>query len=68
MAINEAETREDRVLRWRSSAGFDSPAGPLYASGTFAEADIAAPDMVSTVARYSHGCSACTASLGHPCC
>lgn len=69
MPINQAETREDRVLRWRSSAGFDSPAGPLYASGAFAEADIAAPDMVSTAARYTgHGCSLCTASAGHPCC
>jgi hypothetical protein len=62
------ETRKEIVLRWRSSAGDDSPAGPLYASGAFAEADIAAPDMVSTFARYSGGCSACTASHGHPCC
>ena len=69
MPINGLETREDRVLRWRSSAGLDSPAGPLYASGAFAEADIAAPDMVNTAARYSHaGCSACTASAGVQCC
>jgi Family of unknown function (DUF6229) len=62
------ETRRDMVMKWRSSADADSPAGPLYAAGAFAEADIAAPDMITTVARYTHGCSACTSSNGHPCC
>lgn len=61
------EAREDTVMRWRSSAGGDSPAGPLYAAGEFAEADIAAPDMVTTVARNSR-CSLCTASNAIPCC
>jgi len=61
------EAREDTVTRWRSSAGGDSPAGPLYAAGEFAEADIAAPDLVATVAQYSR-CSLCTASGGIACC
>lgn len=68
MPISALGSRDEMVLRWRSSAGSDSPAGPLYAAGAFAEADIAAPDMVSTVARYTQACSACTASNGHPCC
>lgn len=68
MPTDVLEARKEIVLRWRSSAGADSPAGPLYAAGAFAEADIAAPDMVSTFARYTHGCSACTSSNGHPCC
>ena len=67
MPIGALETREEMVLRWRSSAGLDSPAGLLYATGPFAEADIAAPDMVSTVARYSR-CSICTSSNNIPCC
>jgi hypothetical protein len=68
MPVGTLNSREELVLRWRSSAGSDSPAGPLYAAGAFAEADIAAPDMVTTVARYTLGCSAGTASNGHPCC
>jgi hypothetical protein len=52
---------------WRSGAASDSPAGPLYIAGKFAEADIAAPGraftFVSCLAR-----TACTAQNGHPCC
>lgn len=62
MRAGMLEARDDMVMRWRSSAGGDSPAGPLYAAGEFVEADIAAPDMVSTVARYTGHCSLCTAS------
>lgn len=68
MPVDVLAARREIVLGWRSSAGTDSPAGPLYAAGAFAEADIAAPDMVSTFARYTLGCSACTASKGRPCC
>lgn len=31
---------EELVARWRSSAGGDNPAGPLFTSGEHAEADI----------------------------
>jgi hypothetical protein len=56
------ETAEEVIARWLSNPDGDSPAGPLYASGVFAEADIAAPEERST------RCSLCTASGGIACC
>lgn len=61
------ETAEDVISRWRTSPDGDNPAGPLYAAGAFAEADIVAPDMEVTFARCT-GCSTCTASNTHECC
>ena len=49
------------VAHWRN--GGDSPAGPLYAAGQFAEADIVSPTFEQT-----YGYSACSGSLTHPCC
>jgi hypothetical protein len=52
------------ATRWRDTADADNPAGPLYAAGEFAEADIVAgPDAGTNL-----GCSACTASRGIDCC
>jgi hypothetical protein len=52
---------------WRSGAATDSPAGPLYIAGKFAEADIAAPGRalthISCLAR-----TVCTAQGGTACC
>lgn len=60
------ENAETLAASWRSGAGADSPAGPLYTAGRFAEADIAAPGRaftrLSCLAR-----SICTAQ-GSQCC
>lgn len=49
------------VAQWRN--GGDSPAGPLFAAGQFAEADI-----VSATFEFTYNYSACSGSLTHPCC
>lgn len=60
----------DRVVstaaRWREDAGFDNPAGPLFATGDFAAADIIAAAEVSSIRPPP--CSLCSGSNGHPCC
>ena len=48
------------VAQWRN--GGDSPAGPLFASGQFAEADIVSAAFGLT--EYS----SCSGSLTHECC
>lgn len=60
------ESTETIAARWRSGADIDSPAGPLYTAGKFAEADIAAPGRAIT--RLScFARTACTAQ-GSLCC
>jgi hypothetical protein len=49
------------VARWRNGRQ-DSPAGPLFAAGQFAEADIV--DATAELTR----CSGCSGSFTHPCC
>lgn len=49
------------AAHWRN--GGDSPAGPLFAAGEFAEADI-----VNATAEITWGCSGCSGSYTHPCC
>ncbi len=71
MPTARLETAEETTQRWRSSPDADNPAGPLYAAGTFAEADIAAPEMVFTAGAYcteAGPCSVCTISRGIDCC
>lgn len=60
------EGAETIAARWRSGAAADSPAGPLYAAGKFAEADIAAPGRAFT-ALSCFARSICTAQ-GSQCC
>ncbi len=48
------------VAQWRN--GGNSPAGPLFASGQFAEADIVNAIHLDT------GCCLCSGSFTHPCC
>jgi len=48
------------VAQWRN--GGDSPAGPLFAAGQFAEADIV--NVTFALTEYS----SCSGSLTHPCC
>ena len=51
------------VEQWRNLEEQDNPAGPLFAAGEFAEADIA-----NATSEFITRCSACSGSLGHPCC
>ena len=43
--LNDAQRT---AARWRSAAGDDSPAGPLYVAGEFAEADIIGGNRIHT--------------------
>ena len=63
MTVMEMETAERTAEQWRTTAEPGNPAGPLYMSGIFAE-----PDIVEAEASYTHVCSVCSASNGHPCC
>ena len=51
----------DLVAQWRNGSKL-SPAGALFASGAFAEADI-----IDELGLYT-GYSSCSGSLTHPCC
>jgi hypothetical protein len=51
------------VAHWRNGGAQNSPAGPLFAAGEFAEADI-----VNATAEITWGCSSCSGSFTHPCC
>ena len=57
--------RTDQIVaQWLTSAEADSPAGPLFTGGKYAEADI-----IGAVIRETRGtCSSCTASRGGECC
>jgi hypothetical protein len=55
---------EETAAKWRTTADDSNPAGPLYSSGVFAEADIVAQEFIVTL----HGCSACSASGTGECC
>ncbi|HEY4677308.1 MAG TPA: DUF6229 family protein [Candidatus Angelobacter sp.] len=50
------------VEHWRKDGGQNNPAGPLFASGQFAEADI-----VNATAEITCG-TACSGSITRPCC
>jgi hypothetical protein len=65
MTLMEVEAAEKAAERWRTVAGPDNPAGPLYLSGAFAEPDIVeAPAAITGDIR----CSACTRSANIECC
>jgi hypothetical protein len=59
----DVEIAERTVEQWRTTAGPDNPAGPLYASGAFAESDI-----IEAETSYTGHCSACSASRTLVCC
>ncbi|MEV5748150.1 DUF6229 family protein [Actinoallomurus sp. NPDC052308] len=63
MTVKDLQLAEQTVEQWRTVACADNPAGPLYASGTFAEAD-----LIEAETSYTGVCSACSASHTHPCC
>jgi hypothetical protein len=57
------ERPEEIVARWRTGAA-DSPAGPLFIGGRYAEAELIEPARLET----QQPCSACTASRTVFCC
>ncbi len=63
MIAMDIEVAERTAEEWRTAEGPGNPAGPLYASGIFAE-----PDIMEAEASYTFGCSACTASQHVFCC
>jgi Family of unknown function (DUF6229) len=54
---------DELVASWRNGDGQDNPAGPLFASGVFAEADIAIAEPCTTVCGTN-----CTGSGIYYCC
>jgi hypothetical protein len=67
MQMNTVTTREDAdtlIAQWRQSADDQHPAGPLFAGGEFAEADI-----VGDIVRYTGMCGTdCSGSHTRYCC
>ena len=59
--MNNTSDAADLVAQWRNQEQ-DNPAGPLFAAGEFAEADI-----VNATPGITCG-TACSGSIGHPCC
>lgn len=57
--MNIALTGAEMVARWRNGEGQNNPAGPLFAAGEFAQADI-----VHATAKVT-GCCLCTGSIQH---
>jgi len=60
--MNATLNGAELVARWRNGGGHNNPAGPLFASGEFAEADI-----VNATAEITR-CSGCSGSEYMPCC
>jgi len=60
--MNDTLNGAELVANWRNGGEKDSPAGPLFAAGEFAEADI-----VNATAEITR-CSGCSGSFTHPCC
>lgn len=60
--MNDTSKGAELVAEWRNNVN-QSPAGPLYAAGEFAEADI-----VNATDEFITRCSSCSGSAGHPCC
>jgi hypothetical protein len=61
--MNETSENTELVERWRNDGEKDNPAGPLFAAGEFAEADI-----VNATGEFITRCSGCSGSAGRPCC
>ncbi|GLQ89995.1 DUF6229 family protein [Dyella flagellata] len=62
---------QEQIQQWRNQADENSPAGPLYVSGEFAESDIASKSNIitATLICNSGRCgTVCSGSAGHPCC
>jgi len=53
---------------WREDASLDNPAGPLFAGGEFAAAEIVCESSDSTLICSGVCGTVCSGSAGHPCC
>jgi hypothetical protein len=60
--MNDTLVGAELVAQWRNQENHN-PAGPLYAAGEFAEADI-----VNATAEFWTRCSSCTGSSPVHCC
>ena len=54
-----------RIENWRDTADLDNPAGPLFASGEYAEADIVGRSAAAETLICG---TACTGHSTHVCC
>ena len=61
--MNDTSDGAELVEQWRNEGEQDNPAGPLFAAGEFAEADI-----VNSTAEFGTRCSICTGSSPVACC
>ena len=60
--MNDRTESAELVAQWRNDADQDNPAGPLFAAGEFAEADIVNATPAITCGTY------CTGSIRVQCC
>ena len=60
--MNDISDGEVLIAQWRNGEQ-ESPAGSLFATGEFAEADI-----VNATNEFLTRCSGCSGSFGRPCC
>jgi hypothetical protein len=60
---NTSSDGAEMVAQWRNQGEQDNPAGPLFAAGEFAEADI-----VNATAEYLTCGTACSGSFTRYCC
>jgi Family of unknown function (DUF6229) len=61
--MDNTSNAAELVAQWRNCAEQDNPAGPLFAAGEFAEADI----VNATVEWWTCG-TACSGSFTRQCC
>jgi len=61
--MNDSLDSAELVAQWREQENQNNPAGPLFATGEFAEADI-----VNATAEYWTCGTACSGSVTRFCC
>jgi hypothetical protein len=61
--MNDRSDSAELVAQWRDQGNQNNPAGPLFAAGEFAEADI-----VNATAEYWTCGTACSGSFTRQCC
>lgn len=60
--MNDTSDAAELVSQWRDHENQDNPAGPLFAAGEFAEADLVNATQAWTCGTY------CTGSVRVQCC
>ena len=53
---------------WRENGSSDNPAGPLFSGGEYAAAEIVCEAGEATLVCTGVCGTACSGSVGHPCC